>query len=76
LVLKTVELMRRDDYNVGGQLGGRNSARRRAYERLKDYIERLRREAPLFLTQDLNTLWMICTATRCARLPVTASTAR
>jgi superfamily II DNA or RNA helicase len=53
LVLKAVELMRRDDYNVGGQLGGRTSARRRAYERLKDYIERLRREAPLFLTHDL-----------------------
>lgn len=45
--------MRRDDYNVGGQLGGRTSARRRAYERLKDYIEMLKREAPLFVTQDL-----------------------
>jgi superfamily II DNA or RNA helicase len=53
LVLRAVELMRRDDYNVGGQLGGRNSARRRAYERLKDYIDKLKREAPLFLTQDL-----------------------
>jgi len=52
-VLQAVELMRSDGYNVGGQLGGRNSARRRAYERLKDYIERLKREAPLFLTQDL-----------------------
>ncbi|MBK9746637.1 MAG: NgoFVII family restriction endonuclease [Chloroflexi bacterium] len=53
LVLQAVELMRRDDYNVGGQLGGRTSARRRAYERLKDYIELLKREAPLFVTQDL-----------------------
>jgi len=53
LVLKAVDLMRRDDYNIGGQLGGRNSARRRAYERLKDHIERLKREAPMFLTQDL-----------------------
>jgi len=53
LVLKAVELMRRDDYNVGGQLGGRNSARRRAYERLKDHIEWLKRETPLFLTHDL-----------------------
>ncbi len=53
LVLQAVELMRRDDYNVGGQLGGRTSARRRAYERLKDYIDHLKRTAPLFVTQDL-----------------------
>ncbi|MCK6580988.1 MAG: phospholipase D-like domain-containing protein [Anaerolineae bacterium] len=53
LVLQAVALMRRGDYNVGGQLGGRTSARRRAYERLKDYIERLKQEAPLFVTQDL-----------------------
>lgn len=53
LVLQAVELMRREDYNIGGQLGGRNSARRRAYERLKDYIDMLKREAPLFLTKDL-----------------------
>ena len=53
LVLQAVELMRRDDYNVGGQLGGRKSARRRAYERLKDHIEYLKATAPLFLTQDL-----------------------
>jgi hypothetical protein len=53
LVLNAVEMMRREDYNVGGQLGGRTSARRRAYERLKDYMDKLRREAPLFLTQDL-----------------------
>ncbi|MBL8133212.1 MAG: NgoFVII family restriction endonuclease [Anaerolineae bacterium] len=53
LVLQAVALMRRDDYNVGGQLGGRTSARRRAYERLKDYIESLKRETPLFVTQDL-----------------------
>ncbi|MFQ3659287.1 MAG: helicase-related protein [Anaerolineae bacterium] len=53
LVLKAVELMQRDDYNVGGQLGGRTSARRRAYERLKDYIDMLKREAPRFVMQDL-----------------------
>jgi superfamily II DNA or RNA helicase len=53
LVMKAVELMRREDYNIGGQLGGRTSARRRTYERLKDYVEQLRREAPLFLPQDL-----------------------
>ena len=53
LVRQAVELMRRDDYNVGGQLGGRNSARRRAYERMKDYVDMLKREAPLFVTQDL-----------------------
>lgn len=53
IVLQAVELMRRDDYNVGGQLGGRTSARRRAYERLKDYIDHLKRTAPLFVTQDL-----------------------
>jgi hypothetical protein len=53
LVMQAVELMRRDDYNVGGQLGGRTSARRRAYERLKAYLDRLRRESPLFVTHDL-----------------------
>ena len=53
LVLQAVELMRRDDYNPGGQLGGRTSARRRAYERLKDYVDNLKKTAPLFLTQDL-----------------------
>jgi superfamily II DNA or RNA helicase len=53
LVLQAVELMGRDGYNVGGQLGGRTSARRRAYERLKNYVDTLRREAPIFLTQDL-----------------------
>ncbi len=53
LVLQAVELMRRDDYNPGGQLGGRTSARRRAYERLKDHVDNLKKTAPLFLTQDL-----------------------
>lgn len=53
LVLKSVELMRQENLNQGGQLGRPSSARRRAYERLDAHLKFLMRTAPLFVPQDL-----------------------
>jgi superfamily II DNA or RNA helicase len=53
LVENAVDLMLRDDYNPGGQLGKANSPRRKAYDRLNAHVKQLEKEAPLFATDEL-----------------------
>ena len=49
LVQKGAEFMLQEEMNIGGQLGRPNNPRRKAYETLKAYRERLNKEAPLLV---------------------------
>jgi len=55
LVQKSVEMTQQADYmaTAGGQLGRPNSARRRTYERLSNYLRDLKATMPLFVPDDL-----------------------
>ena len=55
LVQKSVELTQEADYMAaaGGQLGRPNSARRRTYEKLSNYLRHLKATMPLFIPDDL-----------------------
>jgi superfamily II DNA or RNA helicase len=55
LVQKSVELTQEADYMAatGGQLGRPNSARRRTYDKLSNYLKHLKANMPLFVPDDL-----------------------
>jgi hypothetical protein len=55
LVQRGVEMTQEADYmaTTGGQLGRPNSARRRTYERLNNYLRHLKATTPLFVPGDL-----------------------
>jgi superfamily II DNA or RNA helicase len=54
LVRKAVEGIQAEQSTIGGQLGRPSSARRRVYERLKDYADSVKKDTPLFDSKQLH----------------------